>query len=80
MLMLAARIDRPARAASTCQELSHCGGPWPAWMALATLLLFPSAAFALLNLLAWRRWTRRRWCRAGLTILIATAALHLLPF
>jgi hypothetical protein len=81
MLLLASRFDRSghasASASANCEELQHCGGSWQAWALLAVVMLLPAALLTILNLLAWRRWRRGRWCACALAIIVVSGLLQL---
>lgn len=79
LLMLACQyaVDAALRSSHTgpaggCHELGKCPMSWQDETMIILIVFGPAVVFAVLNLVAWRRWTLQRWLtRFGLaTILI----------
>ncbi|MDN7999486.1 hypothetical protein [Burkholderia multivorans] len=63
-LYIYSRIEWPAvrsLAPHGCHELGHCPIRWWAGTLLLFYLLAPTLLFGLVNALAYRRWSRRKW-------------------
>ena len=59
----ASRINWPTSTvpAQRCNEIGKCPTQWWTYPALFGTLLGPALFLGLINALAWRRWTVRRW-------------------
>lgn len=65
---------------SGCGELEHCPHEWWAYPALFAFLLAPSIVFAVVNALALRRWTARRWLTVNLGFVGVTVAVYFMAY
>ncbi len=62
--------------ATGCSELGKCPIPWWSVPLVIGYLCGPAIAFCLLNAVAWRRWSARKWVGGGAVILVFTAVLY----
>ena len=70
-----AHVAKPDHIATGCNELGKCRTSWWAGSFVFAYLCGPAVAFGVLNAIAWKRWTLRRWALWGSAILVTTAAL-----
>lgn len=66
---------RSRSAGPGCLDIGNCE-VWAGVLIVGDLLLFP-VLFGVLNSVAWRRWTVRRWGCWGAGLSVLTAMFHL---
>lgn len=71
--------ETPARTTG-CNDMEHCASHTTFVWGLLAMLLWPAIAFAVLNAVAYNRWSARNWgiSFGGLTLLVAL--FYLAPY
>ena len=76
-----ARIHWPTKAVSgsACNDMEHCASHAAFVTGLFASLLWPAAAFAVLNGVAYKRWSGRKWGAVFCVVTILVELFYLAP-
>ncbi|MGF7134532.1 hypothetical protein P3T40_006036 [Paraburkholderia sp. EB58] len=60
------------RIATGCREIGKCPFPWWGWLFLSLYIFGPAIILAMINAVAWQRWSVRKWACScfGVTVLV----------
>lgn len=67
----------PGRPETGCYMIEDCSSSWWTYPLFFLTLLGPTVAFGLVNAVAWKRWTLRKWAITYAILAVTTALLYL---